>query len=91
MDTAEGTADNEFELCRFNLRKGAQLRYQYKDLADLETEYDTVNLIHASWSGLRGMSLSPVITNYFAETVLESKDSQPEDRAFYACVVRFNG
>lgn len=82
LDTVEKNADNEFELCRFNLRKGARLRYQYQDLADMETEYDTVNLIHASWSGMRGMSLSPAVTNYFAETVLESTHSQPEDRAF---------
>lgn len=78
LDLSEPQRENEFELCRFNLRSGAQLRGQYTGLKDMETEYDTVNLIHA----LGGKSMFPVITRYFAETVLANENSQQEDRSF---------
>ena len=74
--------DNEFEVCRFNLRKGAQLRDKYKDFSDLETEYDTINVLYADWGGLRGYSISPVVTRYFAELVLENENSRSDDRSF---------
>ena len=79
--------ENEFELCRFHLRRGAQLRCQYTGFADLETEYDTVNQIYATWSGPDGASLSPVITKIFGEAILSNRDSLPEDHAFaYLCL-----
>lgn len=79
--------EREFELCRFNLRSGADLRDQYKDFSDMETEYDTINLLHASWSGLGGASLVPSVTRYFSEIILENENSQPEDRSFaYLCL-----
>lgn len=74
--------DNEFELCCFNLRKGAQFRDHYKDFFDMETEYDTINVLHADWGGLGGGSIAPAITRCFAESVLENKNSLSDDRAF---------
>lgn len=89
LDLEEKRSKNEFELCRFNLRSGAKLRNQYNSFSDMETEYDTINLIHADWSGLGGKALSPGITRYFAETVLNSENSQPEDRSFaYFCLCK---
>ena len=82
MDLKGKQNDNEFEVCRFNLRKGAQLRDKYKDFSDLETEYDTINVLYADWGGLRGGSISPVITRYFAELVLENENSLSDDRSF---------
>ena len=82
LDTNGNMEENEFELCRFHLKKGAKLRTQYTCLSDMETEYDTVNPIYASWGGLGGPGLSPVITRYFAERILESDNSSPEDRSF---------
>lgn len=82
LDLNKKQAENEFELCRFNLRNGAQLRDHYKDFSDMETEYDTINILHADWSGLRGGSIAPTITRYFAEIVLENENSLYEDRSF---------
>lgn len=82
LDLKEKQAENEFELCRFNLRKGAQLRDHYKDFSDMETEYDTINILHADWGGLRGGSIAPAITRYFAEIVLENENSLSDDRSF---------
>lgn len=82
LDSNETQNNNEFELCRFNLRKGAQLRDHYKDFSDMETEYDTINVLHADWGGLRGASIAPAITRYFAELVLENENSLSDDRSF---------
>lgn len=87
LDFNEPRNENEFELCRFNLRSGAVLRDQYKNFFDMETQYDTINLIHADWAALGGKALSPSITRYFAENVLMSENSKPEDCSFaYLCL-----
>ena len=87
LTTDDKKEENEFELCRFHLRSGARLRDQYRDFGDMETEYDTVSLIHSEWGGLGGKTLSPAIVKYFARIVLESENSQLEDRSFaYLCL-----
>lgn len=85
MDFDEAKSENEFELCRFHLRPGAELRFQYKGFSDMGTEYDTINLIYADWGGLHGKTLAPVITRNFAEVLIRSRNSQPEDVSF-ACL-----
>lgn len=87
LDFIETKKKNQFELCRFNLRSGAKLRDQYKCFSDMETEYDTINLIHADWAALGGKAMSPNVIRYFAESVLKSESSQLEDRSFaYLCL-----
>lgn len=82
LDMDATLRNNEFELCRFNLRHGARLRGNYTDFADLDTEYDTVNLIHSSWGGLGGKTLAPKITRMFSEAILALESIRPEDRSF---------
>ena len=92
LTTDEKKEENEFELCRFHLRSGARLRDQYRDFGDMETEYDTVSLIHSEWGGMGGKTLSPTIVKYFARIVLESENSQLEDRSFaYLCLTQPGG
>lgn len=87
IDDCENLLEGEFEFCRFHLRSGAQLRCQYTGFTDLETEYDTVNQINASWSGPNGRSLAPAITKIFGETILSNQNSLAEDHAFaYLCL-----
>ena len=87
VTTDEKKEENEFELCRFHLRSGARLRDQYRDFGDMETEFDTVSLIYSDWGGLGGKTLSPAIIKYYARIVLESENSQLEDRSFaYLCL-----
>ncbi len=79
--------ENEYELCRFHLRAGAQLRDRYKDFRDMGTEYDTINLIYGDWGGLGGNSIAPAVTRYFAEIILGEENCRPEDSAFaYMCL-----
>ncbi|MDE7045808.1 MAG: hypothetical protein K2O97_12500, partial [Acetatifactor sp.] len=67
---------NEIEICRFKLREGAKLRTEYKDFYDMQTEYDTVNPAHATWSAAGRITLSKEVTDFFARKVLESDKSE---------------
>lgn len=87
LGAVEARGENEFELCRFHLKPGAQLRDKYTGFFDMETEYDTINLLHASWSGLNGETLAPTVSRIFARAILASENILPEDRSFaYLCL-----
>lgn len=86
-DTDPVLKENEFEVCRYKLQQGAILRSGYTDFEDMDTEFDTLNLIHASWGGLRGKAMPPVVTRRFAEEILKSGNCLPEDILFsYLCL-----
>ncbi|GLC80083.1 hypothetical protein [Lacrimispora brassicae] len=88
---SEECMENEIEFCRFHLRQGAALRGQYKDFFDLETEYDTINLLYAGWGGKGGNSLSPFVTQFYAEEILQASGKKTEDIAFaYTCLNQSN-
>ncbi len=82
LSTQMECAENELEFCRFHLRQGAELRYQYKDFFDLDTEYDTIHLISAAWSGKGGKTLAPFITKFFSEEILKAPGKRAEDIIF---------
>lgn len=48
------------------------------------TEYDKVNVIHGSWSGLGGKGIAPSVTRQFAEELLRRERLEAEDYGF-AC------
>lgn len=73
---------NEIELCRFKLKSGAELRTEYKDFYDIQTEYDTVNLADATWSAPGQNTLSKEVTDYFARKVLECGKAEGTDVQF---------
>lgn len=79
---------NEVEICRFKLQKGSQLRSAYTNFEDIETEYDTVNLAHATWSSPGGESLSPVITASYARAAMTYSLENPWDISF--CMLCMN-
>lgn len=60
----------EIELCRFKLQEGARLRYQYQDFEDRNTEFDTLNVIHAPFAAPGKSTLSSDITKSFAKQML---------------------
>lgn len=74
-------SDNEMELCRFKLKKGAILRTNYTDFFDRATEFDTVNVINVPYSSTGKSTLSPEITFAFAQ---EARNFflEPEDFNF---------
>ena len=53
----------------------------------METEYDTICVLHADWGGLGGSAVAPAVTRYFAELVLENGNSPSDDCSFsYLCL-----
>lgn len=80
----EGTEPGEFELGRFCLEKGARLRTgkDYKDIYDLATEYNTLNIIHVRYASENGSTLSPCICKMYAKAILVSSKLEPIDIAF---------
>lgn len=68
----ERLGEGELELCRFKLQKGARLRFRYQDFEDRNTEFDTLNTIHAAYSVKGGSTLAPEILGAFAEEMLET-------------------
>jgi len=81
-------ADNEIELCRFKLKKGAILRTNYTDFFDRATEFDTINSINVPYAAPNGTTISPDITTHFAE-VASNFELEPEDFAF--CLQALSG
>ena len=80
--------DNEIEVCRFKLKKGFALRDTYKDFEDMKTEYDTINLINADWSGYERATFSESVLKVFAKEYLKIKEVHSIDRTY--CYMAFN-
>ena len=74
--------EDEMELCRFQLRSGANLRINYTGFEDFNTQYDTVNLIYAPYSSLYESSINPEILRRFVEELFECRISEGWDITF---------
>lgn len=73
---------NEMELCRFTLQEGAELRYRYRDFEDRNTDYDTLNQVHAPYAAHGGSTLAPDIVRNFAEEMLDISGISDYDALF---------
>lgn len=74
--------ENEVELCRFTLQVGASLRYQYADFRDVSTEYDTINLQYAQYSGYGRTTVHKHLLTMFAEELLLCRNLSSLDENF---------
>lgn len=87
LDENIETSESEIELCRFKLRKGANLRNTYRNLIDFSTEFDTVNVINSPYAGILGQTLNPKITRTFAKELLSCNTNDCLDTTFaYLCI-----
>lgn len=82
IDDNIAISENEIELCRFKLKVGAKLRTDYTSFEDLETEYNTVNTIHAPYAAYKKSTISPDILNYFAQEAFKHNPTEPLDISF---------
>ena len=80
--------DNEMEICRFKLKRGAVLRTRYTDFFDRATEFDTVNIINAPYAAVGGSTLAPEILRDFAT---EARDFSLDAPDFNFCLSALNG
>ena len=75
-DSVLETGENEIELARFRLAKGAKLRkkHEYKGVDDFTTPDNTLNLVHVKYSGLDSPTFSPALLRIFAREIAVSRD-----------------
>lgn len=79
--------ENQLEICRFKLMEGFKLRDKYKSFEDLQTEFDTINYLNATWAGIGKEAINPYILKKFAKEAMESKLEDMEDLVFcYTCL-----
>lgn len=86
----KGPKGSDIELCRFKLQQNAKLRYIYDDFEDMNTEFDTVNLIHAPYASREQVGLHPKILKDFASEMLDLKPEQILDTFFCMQVLGLN-
>ena len=82
LDADLNLREEQIELCRFHLRTGSTLRHTYKDFHDMLTEYDTVNLAHATISGRGKGRMHPEILLRFAAEMQGNRQKDAADTAF---------
>lgn len=81
---------DEIEICRFKLQKGAKLRYVYDDFEDMNTEFDTINVIHAKYSSKKYATISNKVLKNYAKEMLSLKPSDSIDVFFCMQVLGTN-
>lgn len=72
----------ELELGRFKFQSGARLRTEYVDFYDYDTEFDTVNIIHAPYASPGHSSISPRLLTCYAGEMMRFPIQNPWDCAF---------
>ncbi|MDE7322741.1 MAG: hypothetical protein K2N73_08375 [Lachnospiraceae bacterium] len=91
MVDVEEINHTDIEICKFRLQQGAKLRYQYRDLEDMNTEFDTICLVRSQWAAFGGNSLSYFILHQFATDMLKTNGVTQEDRQFIGQIFAANG
>lgn len=82
VDEQEPDTKQELELARFKLQSGARLRSEYVDFYDYETEFDTVNRIHAPYAAPGHPGIWPQICQCFAKELVKYPVTDIWDSAF---------
>lgn len=88
LDRDAQLKENQIELCRFYLREGSMLRDSCKNFFDMSTEYDTVNLIHATVAGVGEQTLHPALLRQFGEDLWSVREKDQFD--FSICNLIWN-
>lgn len=91
LDDSPALQDDQIELCRFHLRVGSVLRDTYKNFYDMNTEYDTINLLHATMAGRGRGRMHPKVMLRFAEMMQDSDIKSIEDVAFCYHILQNEG
>lgn len=82
LDSDPQRQENQIELCRFHLRTGSVLRDIYKNFYDMNTEYDTINLLYATMAGRGQGRMHPEILVRFAEELKRREEKHLADYVF---------
>ena len=86
----EKTKEHEIGLCSFKLQEGAKLRFVYDDFEDLNTEYDTINLLHTQYASKKIPALNPNVLKLYANELLSFHPQSALDIAFCMQIIGSN-
>lgn len=82
---------NTIEICRVRLQDGAKLRSHYKNFEDLNTEFDTINLINSQWAAYGKASINPLVLNEFVKEASNYTIENSQDMCFVQQILNNNG
>ncbi|MCI8805824.1 MAG: DNA and RNA helicase [Clostridiales bacterium] len=82
IDRDMKVSDNQQELGRFKLKKGAYLRSDYQDLYDFTTEYNTFNVVNVKYAGIEEPAINIDMLRYFAKEALNAVPKDIYDVSF---------
>lgn len=82
---------NKIEICRVRLQDGARLRSEYRNLEDMRTEYDTINVLDAQWAAYEKSSINPQILMEFAKEARKGNLENSQDVTFLQQILNSNG
>lgn len=85
-----GPQDDKLELCHFRLQQGAELRCQYVDFSDRNTDFDTLNTINTPYASQGDHTLSPAITQAFAREMIDLSTESLIDISFCLSALNAN-
>lgn len=91
LDEDAVLSQGQIEFCRFHLREGSLLRDTYKDFTDMSTEYDTINLLHATIAGRRENRMHPQVLLKFAKEMQKHDKKNIENVAFCYHILQHSG
>lgn len=87
----EDKVTRDIEICRFRLQNGAKLRYEYRDLEDMTTVFDTVCPIYANWAAFGESTVAYSVLSRFAKDAEKAGVKNAEDRMFLNQIYALNG
>lgn len=82
---------NGIELFRVQMQDGARLRSQYVDFFDMNTRFDTLNLIHSQWAAYGEQSIHPKILEQFYREAIACHGKEMVDHAFLMQIGNLQG
>lgn len=90
VDNNAEKKESELEICRMRVQNGAKLRSDYRNFEDMNTEYDTIQFLHADWSACKSKGIHPEILERFAREARESRKKEAADICFLQQIYGMN-
>lgn len=91
LESIETDSVCELELCRFFLQEGARLRVKHENFEDFSTQYDTVNILYASYAAQGEKAMPPVVLKQYAKEVLALGTENIYDISFAMNILAMGG
>lgn len=82
---------NEIEVCRMHVQHGAKLRSDYESFQDMNTAYDTIQVIDADWAAYKRPGIHPKVLEEFAKEAGKIPKKEAVDICFLQQIFAMGG